>query len=71
MPASALRNGHEDMERAGMWDKFRLLWSLGLTGWAPLQIRKTPSDRGGVLQKELCMMEVWSLYIGYKLWGCL
>lgn len=53
MPASALRNGHEDIERAGgnlrICDKSRLLCSLGLAEWAPLQIRKILSDQSSML----------------------
>lgn len=52
MPTSALRNRHGDIERAGgklgMCDKSRLLCSLGLAEWASLQIRKLPSDHGGM-----------------------
>lgn len=52
MPAPALRNESEDMEKAGnqpgIWDKPRFLCSLGLTGWAPLH--QTHSDKGGVVQ---------------------
>lgn len=53
MPTSALRNRYEDIERAGgklgTCDKSRLLRSLGLVEWAPLQIGKLLSDQGGML----------------------